>query len=157
MRRRGGETHRGNSLRGALFVLLSLSGGFASGAVQCDEAKLLLVSLPDLKGPPGARVVGFCINLTAAGVYRIEHIPMGWSVEIDNDASWRTVIKGSVQVGAAALNFDDFRDFLIIQKNEFGDEKFTIAGQLVLTRDFVHQSVKNLAARDFEVRELPTP
>jgi hypothetical protein len=156
MRRRGGEARARNGLRGLLFVLLSLSGGFASGAAQCDGPNLLLVSLPFLKDQPGARVVGFRINLTAAGVYRIEHIPMGWSIYIDNDASWKTVIKGSVQVGAAALNLNDFWDFLIVQKHEFADQKFKIAGQIVLTRDFVHQAIIRLSDENFEVRELPT-
>jgi hypothetical protein len=55
--------------------------------------------------------VGFRIDLKAAVIRGLDHIPLGWSISIDNDASWSTTIKATVEVGAAVLDPTYFRNF----------------------------------------------
>lgn len=85
------------------------------------------------------RIVGFEIKITAGGIVSMPRIPMGWDLAINNDPTWNTKLVGSVIVGAAALQQNSFTDFVIIDKNEFGDLTFAIKGEVITTKDFVNQ------------------
>jgi hypothetical protein len=65
---------------------------------------------------PGERVVGFQIKAQGAGIVALRAIPMGWAINVDNDASWTTTISGTVEVGAAALDPEAFKAFMVIEK-----------------------------------------
>jgi hypothetical protein len=63
-------------------------------------------------------------------------VPIGWHVTIDNDASWSTSIKGTVEVGAAAVDSSFFKDFLVVEKNVRLGIPFEIKGEVDVTEDF---------------------
>jgi hypothetical protein len=118
---------------GCALVLLCAS------ATSVWGAELLKLSIPAVALDPGERVVGFQIQLKGAAVRRITNVPVGWSLSIDNDASWNTNLKATVQVGAAALGADFLRDFVTVEKNEFGDLTFDANVVVAVTKDFVRE------------------
>ena len=135
-----------------LFVLLvcCLPARYAGS----EENQVLMLSIPRLSLEPGERVSRFEMRLKAAAIHGITPIPVGWTISIDNDASWNTSIAGSIQVGAAALDAAFFRNFLTVRKNEFGDVTFSVSGEISVTRDFVNERSISLVNEDFEARPL---
>ena len=136
-----------------LAILLLLACGLDSVAGRSDEPSLLRISIPQLEIHPGERVVGFRIDLKAAAIRGLDHIPLGWSISIDNDASWSTTIKATVEVGAAVLDPTYFRNFLTVQKYEYGNLKFELRGDVYVTKDFQTSRRIKLTDRDFEVQD----
>jgi hypothetical protein len=138
----------------ALVIAISLIAAIAPATASPSEPDLLIVSIPHIDAQPGERVVGFHLILSAGAVRRLDHIPVGWSISIDNDASWKTSITATVEVGAAALDPSFFQHFLTVQKNEFGDVKFALGGEVSLTKDFATERKITLTKESFEVQEV---
>jgi hypothetical protein len=126
-------------------------------SVRADQTQLLEVSIVNLDTSPGERVTDFQFKQTAAGVYQIERIPIGWHIVVDNDASWNTTIKGNIQVGAAAFNPEELQNFMIVEKNEFGDLHFRLTGVVTVTKDFVKYRRMVLEDKNFLVKNYPAP
>lgn len=76
----------------------------------------LTVSLDHLQLQSGERIVSFQIQAQGAGIVSLRAIPIGWAINVDNDASWTTTISGTVEVGAAALDPGAFKAFMVIEK-----------------------------------------
>lgn len=82
--------------------------GAVTAAPACSEERdLLTVTSAHSAAKSGERIAAAEIIVVAGGVYRR---PMGWNFVIDNDPSWRTTVKGSIEVDAAAADSDYFRD-----------------------------------------------
>jgi len=79
----------------------------------------------------GERVVAFRVLTIGAGIVAVPHIPMGWSISIDNDASWATNVSGSIQVGAAAVEPEALRNFLIIELAPEPSPPLKLTGEIV--------------------------
>lgn len=139
-------------VRWALKLIVPLAV-LAAVSPAADNQKMYSVSFPQLKGAgKGERVVAFEIKVTAGGIRSVSNVPMGWNLVIDNDASWQTTIHGNVEVGAAALEPADFRRLtLTVERNEFGDLKFELAGVVSVTAGFDKARQIHLAMGDFAV------
>ena len=81
----------------------------------------------------------------------ISNIPMGWYVELDNDASWKTTIKGNTSVGAAALYPDELRKLHITVQKDTTNKPFAVSGTVAVTMGFEKTRNIPLAAADFEL------
>ena len=92
-----------------------------------------------LPAEAGERVVAFEINVMAGGIYRLDRLPMGWNIVVNNDPSWRTAVKGSIEVGAAALSADYFHAFMVVRKFEYANLAFELGGRVLVTKDFQHE------------------
>jgi hypothetical protein len=132
-----------------------LLGCVANAApAQPDQTQLLEVSITNLDMSPGERITGFQIKTTAAGIYRIEHLPMGWRVVVDNDASWITTAKGDIEVGAAALDPTELQNLMIVEKNEFGGLHLRLTGSISVTRDFAKYRRIPLIDKNFVINDF---
>ena len=130
-----------------VFAIAFVSGG------QLLSAQTMAVSIPKLPTNPQERVIGFEIHITAGRIAALPAAPMGWVISVDNDPSWKTVLKGSVVVGAAAVGRDFFKEFLIIEKNESVGLPFDVRGELVVTEDFATERRIPIGVKDLEMRK----
>ena len=114
------------------------------------------VSIPNVQLAPGEVVVSFEIDITAGAIASVSEIPVGWYLNLDNDASWQTTVKANTQVGAASLSSKDLRELhFVVRKNEFGDLKFNLAGVVSVTKDYQKEKHLKLQMTDFTVTPKP--
>ena len=108
---------------------------------QCAHAQgTRTFSLTHLALQPGERIVGFRVDIRAGAFESVAPMPVGWSIDIDNDASWQTSVEGGIEVGSAALGLPQLAKLrFLIKKNEFGGMKFSVAGTVTVTKDFEHE------------------
>ncbi len=142
-------------LRPFLTIAVLLFGVVSAMPASAEERDLLTVTLAHLPAQAGERIVAFEITVAAGGIYQLDHLPMGWNFVVDNDPSWRTTVKGSIEVGAAAVDSDYFRAFMIIRRFEYANLKFELQGRVLVTKDFLHQRWIALSAQDFDVEPKP--
>ncbi len=126
-----------------LFVLANRPLG-----AQADDH---LFRLEGVRLLDGERVVSIDVSVVAGDFAAVSGLPPGWQVNIDNDASWHTSLKGDAQLGAAALDAGSVQKMrMLVHKFEFGDLKFHLAGTLVVTKNFVDLRKVPLEARNFK-------
>lgn len=124
-----------------LLRIFSISVIFACAwlAVSCQAEQTEMISLSfgklDLK--KNEQIVSFTVTVRAGSIASIEHIPPGWSLNLDNDASWTSILKATTTVGAASLSQADLSNIqLLVKKNEFGDIKFGTEADVAVTADY---------------------
>ncbi len=134
-----------------LFSLCLILSLLAIDAVA-DGPQRSTLSVQTIKVEAGERIVSFEIRIAAGAFRTISDLPLGWTVDIDNDASWHTKVGGSLMVGAAALSPEELKKLkFLIEKNEFEDLKFQIEGTLVVTKDFDKTRNIQLNSSDFRL------
>ena len=69
-------------------------------APPAHAACRILVTIPQRWD--GARVAAVSLAFNHAAIF-VLHAPPGWRFDVDNDASWRTRLKGRAAVGAAFI------------------------------------------------------
>ncbi len=137
-------------------VLLTVAGGSA----ETRSGQRWALSIKPVALSAHERICGFEIRLTSARVVGLNDVPLGWHVVIDNDPAWMPTIKGSIIVGAAALDADAFSDFAIIEMEprESGlpePPRFKADGELVTTIDFAKEERRiTLAADNFQLARV---
>lgn len=119
------------------------------------ESRFEYVSIPNLHLDEGERVVGYEIHITSGRIAKLPDIPIGWSLSVDNNASWNSSIKASATVGAAAVSRAFFRDFLVVEKNESLGVSFDLQGEIVVTKDFIREKRIKIDSKDFSTRAVP--
>lgn len=128
--------------------------------VACFAKPILAEELPiytaSMKGgtiPRGNMVLAFEVDVVAGAFDGINNLPVGWSVVVDNDASWQTHIKANSTVGAAGLESEELRKIIFhLRKNEFGDLKFDVSGSVSITKDYEKEEKVRLEMKDFLVK-----
>jgi len=112
--------------------------------------QILSVSIPALHLTGKERIVGFEFHLRSGMIARLPNVPYGWSISIDNDPSWNTRISGSLAVGAAALDVDFFRDFMVVEVEDppWGPP-LDLSGEIIVTSDFLTERRIKLGKKDF--------
>ena len=110
----------------------------------------LLVSIPALKLEAKERIVGLDIHVRSGMIVQLPKVARGWSISIDNDPSWNTRISGSLAVGAAALDVDFFRDFMVVEVEDppWGPP-LDLSGEIIVTSDFLTERRIKLGKKDF--------
>jgi hypothetical protein len=111
----------------------------------------LSVSIPNLKLAANERIVGFEIHVQSGMIVQLPKVPAGWNLSIDNDPSWDTTMSGSLLVGAAALDSNSLRNFLVVEaeKGLAGRLPIAFSGEVIVTSDFVAERRIKLAMKDF--------
>jgi hypothetical protein len=106
------------------------------------------------------RITGFEIRVRSGRIAQLSNVPIGWSISVDNDPSWNTSVGGSIAVGAAALDPDFLRRFIVVEKEKDApsDMPFALEGEIFVTSDFSTERTIRLSSKDFltEVRSLST-
>jgi hypothetical protein len=130
-----------------LATLILLSGVRA----QCQ---IVSVSVPALQLSKNERIIGFEIHVRSGRIALLPNVPIGWNISVDNDPSWNTVIKGSIEVGAAATDPDFFRDFMVIQVEEDAPSNMPLdlQGEVIVTSDFTSEKRIKLLMKDFAIK-----
>jgi hypothetical protein len=137
----------------ALIAALLTASVMAAAQNTAKTNETFVLRIPHVLTTSGERIVGFEIELTSGMVQSVSNLPIGWYVQVNNDASWNTTIKGNVSVGAAALEPDELRQVRItVQKDTTKNENpFAVSGTVAVTTDFEKTRNILLVAADFEV------
>ncbi|MDE1145360.1 MAG: hypothetical protein PW843_01920 [Azospirillaceae bacterium] len=114
---------------GVLGLVASLTLFCGTAARAGDH---LTVSVGPLDVKPGERVIAFHIHIANGGIRSLPRLPMGWSITVDNDASWQTQIEGSIQVGAAALGPEDMKNFLVVEMSDLPTGGLELSGEVMV-------------------------
>lgn len=112
------------------------------------------VSITSLNMKPKERVVGFDVCITSGRIARLSDFPIGWSISVDNDASWNAVAKGSATVGAAAIDINYFQKFMVIEKNESLGIPFDMKGEVIVTSDFAAERRIKFVLKNLTIKGL---
>jgi len=134
-------------------VLVVLALVLVNGSVVA-HGQTMSMSIPSLHTTGKERVCGFEIHITAGRIAALPNVPIGWSVSVDNDPSWNTVIKASLEVGAAAVDPSFFRDFLVIEKDESLGVPFDVQGEIVVSEDFATERRIKIGINDFVMKNV---
>jgi hypothetical protein len=136
-----------------IIFLTVLSAVVASTAAEAaaQSNKTFSVSVPHVEMANGERVVSFEISVTAGTVQAVSNLPIGWYVVVDNDASWRTTIKGNTTVGAASLTAEQFQNLWLVVKKDETYSKFSVSGKASVTKDFKKERLLVLKTGGFAV------
>lgn len=123
---------------------------------QVHAQTTLQVSIPSLHLQNNERIVGFELHVRSGRIAKMPNVPIGWSISIDNDPSWDTSLKGSIIVGAAALDADFLQHFVIVETEMDSDRSFELRGTVFASTDFVKVRKIALSANDFhtEIQEI---
>jgi len=118
------------------------------------QCQIMSVSVPDLALGKGERIVGFEVHIRSGRIALLPNVPIGWNMSIDNNPSWNTVVKGSIEVGGAAADKDFLQDFIVIEKQPDApsDAPFSLQGEVIVTSDFKSEKRIKLSMKDFAVR-----
>ena len=134
-----------------LFSLCLILSLLSINAVAAGPQRSTL-SVQTIKVMAGERIVSFEIRITAGAFRTISDLPLGWTVDIDNDASCHTKVAGSLMVGAAALSPEELKKLkFLMEKNEFEGLKFQIEGTVSVTEDFVKTRNIQLNSTNFRL------
>jgi hypothetical protein len=114
------------------------------------------VSVPVLHLANNERIIGLEIHVRSGRIARLPNIPMGWNISVDNDASWNTIVKGSIVVGAAAMYADFLRDFIVVvvDRDSSSDAPFNMHGEVIVTSDFIKERRIKLSMKDFATKSV---
>ena len=142
--------------KASLIAALLTASVMAAGQNTAKTSETLSLCIRHVATTSGERVVGFQIGLTSGMVRSVSDLPNGWYIEVDNDASWNTTIKGNIGVGAAALEPDELRHVRItVQKDTTrNDNPFAVSGTVAVTTDFHQTRDIPLVAADFEMSKV---
>jgi len=118
------------------------------------QSQIVSVSVPALHVAKSERIVGFEIHVRSGRIALLPNVPIGWNISVNNDPSWNTVVKGSIDVGAAAMDPEFLRDFLVVEveKDAPSDMPFDLQGEVVVTSDFVAERHIKLTMKDFAIK-----
>jgi hypothetical protein len=111
------------------------------------------VSIPALHTLKKERIVGFEVRVRSGRIAQLPNVPIGWNISVNNDPSWNTEVKGAIAVGAAALDAEFFRHFIVVevQKAPPSEMPFALEGEVVVTSDFSTERAIRLSTKDFLV------
>jgi hypothetical protein len=121
-----------------------------SPAISADK---FVICLKNNHFADNERIIGFEVKITSGKVDSFLSVPIGWSINIDNDPSWQTKITGSFAVGAAALRPDLLSNIIRIEKNESIDLRFNIEIDIIVTKDFEKERTIHLKMNDLILRK----
>lgn len=122
----------------------------------CQSASCQSFSLSIRKLGIGAkeRVCGFEFNLKSGRISEIHDLPRGWNINVDNDPSWNVTVTGSLIVGAAALDANFFKRFLVFEKNGSLGVPFDLAGEVIVTENFENVRRVKIDLKDCVITKL---
>jgi hypothetical protein len=134
--------------------LIVLVTALVTFACMPASGQIMSVSIPKLSLGKGERIVGFELHIRSGRIALLPNIPIGWNMSVNNDPSWQTVVKGSIEVGGAAAGADFLQDFMVIEKEPgtSSDSPFDLCGEVVVTSDFKHERHIKLAMKDFTTK-----
>jgi hypothetical protein len=131
--------------------LFVLAATFMTFACLPASGQIVSVSVPKLSLAKGERIIGFEVHVKSGRIALLPNIPIGWNMSVDNDPSWETVVKGSIEVGAAATDSDFLREFMVVEKEPGGTpgSPLDLSGEVVVTADFKNERHIKLTMKDF--------
>jgi len=135
------------------YIVIALGAPVLLGGVRA-QSQIVSVSVPALHVANKERIVGFEIHVRSGRIALLPNVPIGWNVSVNNDPSWNTVVKGSIDVGAAAMDPEFLRDFLVVEveRDAPSDMPFDLQGEVIVTSDFLSEKHMKLTMKDFAVK-----
>jgi len=117
-------------------------------------AQTILISFKNVQLKAGERVAAFDLKISCGYVSAFQ-APPGWDVEIDNDPSNNVEIRGSILVGAAALDTGDLNKIITITQDLSIGPKLQVTGNIFVTKDFEHTRTIALAPGNIILKLTP--
>jgi hypothetical protein len=114
-----------------------------------DDAAVCMLSLRK-KPHIDQRIIAFDIELNSGSISFIPALPEGWFFSIKNDASGSSEIIANVQVGAAAMTFDFFEDFIGVRVSNIPGNTLNVKAEFVSTKEFISEIHWNFINTDFD-------
>jgi hypothetical protein len=144
-----------NAARKLMLTAVAILLFFLVDCLNAVSGEPLHVAIPTDRLGGDGRVVGFAASIVSGRVSSLPNVPIGWYITIDNDPSWRTKIKGTIIVGAAALdpkhNPAFFEHFLTIEEEPSSDVPLDIQLEIVTTTDFTKERNILLKRSDLKI------
>ena len=119
-----------------------------------DSQPNLAVSITQFRLNAHERIAAFEVRVASGRIAALPNVPIGWNISVDNDPSWNTKLEGSIRVGAAALDSDFFRDFMLVEKHDSLGLPFQLTGEVVVTKDFDTERRIPLSPGDFSFKPI---
>ncbi|MEP7041704.1 MAG: hypothetical protein ABI843_01500 [Dokdonella sp.] len=88
-----------------------------STAAAADDTHSYRVSIPTLTLGADERITALHIEIKGARLKSLPVVPAGWTLSMRNETSAPSTLDGAVIVGAAALEADALRDFIVIERS----------------------------------------
>jgi hypothetical protein len=104
------------------------------------------VSIVKVRLLPGERIVGLDLRMKPAIIAELGKVPRAWHLSIDNDPSMVAELKGSLLVGAGALETQSLTNLLTIDCESPPPDT---SGEVIVTKDFEHERTIKLTAENF--------
>lgn len=115
-----------------------------------EPGELISISVKKEKVAKG-RIVGIELELTNGRIFRLREVPFGWYFTIDNDASWKAKLTGTVEVGAAALDPSEINGLIVVEAGENSGPSFSLQLGLFSTTDFENSIRVDLGPKDLDL------
>lgn len=98
------------------------------------------------------RIISIDVKVVSGGFRALAGIPMGWTFQLDDDASWNTHLTGDASLASAALFWKDSGSLTFcLEKLELkGADRFSVSGSLSVSTDFVRTRLIKLTEKDFK-------
>jgi hypothetical protein len=145
------KKYENRTLFRAALISIALLALCKSQMAYCQS---MSVSIPSLHPASKERVVGFEFHIKLGRIAQLPNTPIGWSLNIDNDPSWDATIKGSLIVGAAALDSKFFEHFLVVEKDESLGIPFDLTGEVIVSKDFISERRIKVGLKDCVITPL---
>ena len=134
------------------FLMSPIAVSVLYGVDTPKKTHPLTVSIERLPVNKGERVVGFEFHVISGRIAALPNVPMGWNVTVDNDPTWKTSIRGSIAVGAAAVDASFFHGFMLVEKDESLGLPFDVMGDVVVSHDFEHERHIQIGMKDLTIK-----
>ena len=135
-------------MKNLFFVAACVMAAIACSAAHAAEYSL---DFSGVRVPVGERIVGFDITAKSAYVSSMQVIPNGWDITVDNEPSWIANVRGSILVGAAAIDLASLNKMLRITSDKAPGD-VGVSGEVITTLDFEHEH--HIALKPADVRLL---
>ncbi len=115
-----------------------------------DNPDVYSISIANLKADKDAAIGKLEVRINAGTIQSVQNIPIGWIITIDDDVSWRSVIRGNSQGASATLSPDELqRIALIVRRNETANFKFDVSGTFTEVKTFGNPTKIEATMNDF--------
>jgi hypothetical protein len=127
---------------------------FFFGVREVVAGEKISITIPSQSISESERIISFKASITSGWLVSLPKIPKAWSIYIENDPVWKTVVNGHVSIGTGAEYVNFFEGFMIIEKIDPERIPFNIELEIVTTTDFEKERHIVLKMKDLKLGKV---